>query len=365
MIGILVRRAFIGKKNIGDYIQTAAQEQFWSKTDMIVDREHLDAVHTENGEKVNLIMNSWWMWNPESFPPSEDINPLFVSMHISPNIADRMLRPESVDYLKRYEPIGARDKGTMAILDKFGIKNYFSGCLTLTLGKSYSDHHRSDKVFFVDPEYSLFAPMAVKDWIHALLLLIRHWRVSGKLSRKYHFEKDTVFSKISGKLNKRVCAIWFFKQYRRYFSDELIVNAEYISHMVDVERDFPTNEACLKHAKALIKRYAAAKMVITSRIHAGLPCLGLETPVVFVKSKRIDSGAIEGRLGGLLDLFNHQFTSLPDGLHPATEDMESLLKNGKISEETVLHNSTAYLQYKQALERTVEEFVSNVESPRR
>lgn len=43
MNGLLVRKAE-SKKNIGDYIQSLAQEQYWDKIDLIVDREHLDEV---------------------------------------------------------------------------------------------------------------------------------------------------------------------------------------------------------------------------------------------------------------------------------------------------------------------------------
>ena len=145
MNGLLVRRAEIWK-NIGDYIQSLAQEQYWDHIDVIVDREHTDTTKSPvPGEKINLIMNSWWMWNPSSFPPSEDINPLFVSFHISPMAEEGMLSDEGVSYLKRYQPIGARDAGTMQILKKHGIQSYFSGCLTLTLGKSYLYQGTRDK----------------------------------------------------------------------------------------------------------------------------------------------------------------------------------------------------------------------------
>ena len=85
MNGLLVRHAEIWK-NIGDYIQSLAQEQFWDHIDTIVDREHTDVARsTRPGEKINLIMNSWWMWNPENFPPSSDINPflyLFIFLPV-------------------------------------------------------------------------------------------------------------------------------------------------------------------------------------------------------------------------------------------------------------------------------------------
>ncbi|MHB9292886.1 hypothetical protein Holit_01999 [Hollandina sp. SP2] len=46
-----------------------------------------------------------------------------------------MLSPAGIKYLKKHEPIGCRDYGTVKLLGKYGINAYFSGCLTLTLGR--------------------------------------------------------------------------------------------------------------------------------------------------------------------------------------------------------------------------------------
>ena len=37
----------------------------------------------------------------------------------------------------------------------YGIKSYFSSCLTLTLGIKYKSEEKSDEVIFVDPYYQL------------------------------------------------------------------------------------------------------------------------------------------------------------------------------------------------------------------
>ena len=54
-------------KNIGDYVQSVAQEQFLPKADCYVEREALNSFHSD--EKTNVIMNGWFMWHPETFPP--------------------------------------------------------------------------------------------------------------------------------------------------------------------------------------------------------------------------------------------------------------------------------------------------------
>ena len=111
MNGILICSGTGVVKNIGDYIQSVAQEQFWKHVDCFVERENLNTFTAP--ERVNVIMNAWFMWKPENFPPSSVINPLFISFHVVPKIASKMLTAQSIEYLKKYEPIGARDIGTL------------------------------------------------------------------------------------------------------------------------------------------------------------------------------------------------------------------------------------------------------------
>ena len=361
MNGLLVRRAPEGQKNIGDYIQSLAQEQFWDHIDLIVDRERLNTtVSPVPGEKINLIMNSWWMWQPENWPPTKDICPLFVSFHISPFAEEGMLSEKGVAYLKANEPIGARDTATMHMLEKRGVKSYFSACLTLTLGKTYLYKGNREGVCVVDPEYSFFQPRAYKDWFRALFNLLRWHKKIKRLMPKFFFEKETVFSRISESLNKKICATLFFDQYRRFFDDEVLLSAEYLTHIVQV-KDYPTNEACLDYARILVNQYARARMVITSRIHAALPSLGLETPVFFVKSKAIDTGEIAGRLDGLMDLFNYRLevSGSHPSIHPSTSEMSELVRKGRVTLSTPLRNSDAYIPYRDDLIARAEAFVKS------
>lgn len=63
--GLLVCAGSGDVKNIGDYIQSVAQEQFYDRIDTYVEREDLDVFSSD--EKTNVIMNAWFMWNPEHF----------------------------------------------------------------------------------------------------------------------------------------------------------------------------------------------------------------------------------------------------------------------------------------------------------
>ena len=139
-----------GKKetNIGDYIQALASAQFLPSVDGFVDREQLKDY---SGQECRMIMNGWFMHNPEQWPPSPLIHPLFVAFHINTLAEDVMLGEESLRYLKRHEPIGCRDIRTADILKNKGVEAYFSGCMTLTLGHTYAHDGNNGKVYFVDP----------------------------------------------------------------------------------------------------------------------------------------------------------------------------------------------------------------------
>ena len=67
--GLLICHGWGSTKNIGDYIQSVAQEQFLDKVDCYVEREQMNAFQSD--EKVNTIMNAWFMHHPENFPPSD------------------------------------------------------------------------------------------------------------------------------------------------------------------------------------------------------------------------------------------------------------------------------------------------------
>ncbi len=140
--GIIYRRT---TKNIGDDVQSYAQLQWLPSLDYLVDIEELDAFKSDNDEPVATIMSSWYMWQKWNWPPSKDIYPLWVGFHYNdiqrgrprgmPSKWEYVDNGPGHEYLKKYEPIGCRDYYTQARMDELGIKNYFSGCITLTLKK--------------------------------------------------------------------------------------------------------------------------------------------------------------------------------------------------------------------------------------
>ena len=362
MNGLLICAGESARKNIGDYIQTVAQEQFFDNIHCYVEREHLD--ETEWEETVNVIMNAWFMWHPENFPPSGKINPLFISMHIVPCIADKMLTEDSIAYLKRFEPIGARDLNTKQILESYNVASYFSGCLTLTLGLKYKCTQKTDDVYFVDPYYEL--GKGKKFFLGWNILIALYWAVRyhsrlSNLRNTFVYEYQSIIKRISPSLDRLIHLASFYASYSKLFDDEVLFNAQYITHNVRQSDFHYDNDEKMEYARHLIRCYAKAKLVITSRIHCALPCLGVETPVIFVNSENLEKGYGRGgscgRFGGLIELLNVAlWTSKGVKINPPSL-IGSLIK-GKIRMKSLVHNSDKYREIRDRLISRVEDFVS-------
>ena len=274
--------------NIGDYIQALASSQFYPRIDGFIQREGL---REYNGEKVATIMNGWYMHNPLHWPPSPSIIPLFVAFHINTSVKEQMLGEESIQYLKRYEPIGCRDLFTMESLKSKGIEAYFSGCMTLTLGYKYKSTTRNSKIYFVDPY--VFVDKNPLAFLLKFPFLLRKLRKICSISKKW-YGGLTVQGIVKSTL--------FLRTYSQLFNEELLVSGEFVSQAGT--SGWPKNDKeLLNKAELLVKEYSQAGLVVTSRIHCALPCLGMETPVLFTIAKETSEFSA-CRLGGLKDLFN-------------------------------------------------------------
>ena len=282
----------IKAQNIGDYIQALAASQFYPRLDGFIDREKTNIY---DDEEAAVIMNGWFIHNPQNWPPSEKIKPLFVAFHLNNSCKEKMLSEVSVSYFKKHEPIGCRDTFTRDLLLSKGIDAYFSGCLTLTLGNKYQTKEQRRKgVYIVDPIIPNSADI-LSIILDVFGIIIRP-KVICKLANKL---------KASNKfINNILLASRFYRLYKLYFSEQDLINAEYIQHeTAHYLDDFKDEKARLDEAERLIKLYANAEYVITSRIHCALPCLGLKTPVYFTYWEK-DDFISSCRFGGLKDLFN-------------------------------------------------------------
>ncbi|MDA8979742.1 polysaccharide pyruvyl transferase family protein [Chitinophagales bacterium] len=262
--------------NVGDQVQSLAAKQFLPQVDYYIDRDNVQDAE-KIGEEVKVIMNGWWMSQSDNWPPPENIIPLFVSFHITTKnkSVENLTSKESIDYLKKHEPIGCRDYFTRDLLRSKGVNAYFSGCLTLTLGETYKRATQpSEDVYLVDVLYRL--------------------RSYGMLRRFNPLNKRREINTI-----------------QRIISPELYEGSKYIIQ----DQKSLNEEDKFALADQLLKGYAQAKLVVTSRIHCALPSVGIGTPVVFIEGGLKESYDAN-RLNGISDYFNHYYFDYSRLNHP-------------------------------------------------
>lgn len=312
--------------NIGDYVQALASKQFLPSFHGFIEREELKEY---NGDECNMIMNGWYMHDPSQWPPSNKIKPLFLAFHINASVEEQMLSPNSIAYLKQYEPIGCRDRRTCNLLLQNNIDAYYSGCMTLTLGYKYKTTDCDGKYFFVDAYAEL--PKGLKSILKSILHLFLHPTKVACIIKKYPKQTQHLYGKI-------LKASYFHYEYSKLFSQDILNNAYYICQQSPQYKEtYKTNEALLDCAENLVKTYAKAKLVVTSRIHCALPCLGLETPVLYIHNKQ-GNKLDDCRLEGILDLFNVIEWENGHLKRPI------FLKDAKINKNTIITNKENWRQ---------------------
>jgi len=258
--------------NIGDEIQSLAAEQFLPRVDVYVDRDNLGSVKAKS--KIKLILNGWFTHNPDKWPPSPAIEPLFVSFHISPKVARELTVPNSIRYFKLHEPIGCRDYYTRDLLRGKGVDAYFSGCLTLTLG-----HVAASRIHIIkEPNNEILLVDLDQEAINALPHDIQ------KCAIILTHNSDLYLIK---KMRATVSGSNLLKRAIKRFGGAPVIR---------ISRQLRSSDAKMQLAKGLLQRYAGAKLVITSRLHCALPCVAFSTPVFFVRRDLSDP-----RFKGLLE----------------------------------------------------------------
>ena len=133
--------------NIGDEIQSLAMKRLLPKVDYYVTRDNMSIIYDENynlvnneilkDTKIHLFINGWFAesdksrYTPFHFPIPEFITPIFISIYMTSWFISNIL-DKNIEYFKKYEPIGCRDKNTCEKLLQRGIKAEFVGCVTTT-----------------------------------------------------------------------------------------------------------------------------------------------------------------------------------------------------------------------------------------
>lgn len=299
-------------------------------------------------------MNGWFMWYPQQFPPRNNVNPLYISFHLTPSEEANFFTEDTIAHLKKYEPIGARDLNTVQMMKNHGINSYFSGCLTLTLNNSYYNKIHTGNIIICEPYIELGSTKKNNKYFRKIFALspwIRKTKFMCVLYKRYYH--NNLEKSVKGLLLRMLEVAAFYQTYSELFDDIILLKAEYTTHLVD---NYTTVEQKFKMADDLLRRYANAKMMITSRIHAGLPCLAFETPTIFITSKELaDSDTIRkgGRFGGLLDFFNYAT------YNKGELEYHGNLGSSKIGLDNIPKNPDNYKKYQKLLDTEVRKYIAN------
>ena len=322
--------------NICDYIQSLAAAQFFNnEIDVYINREYLDEY---TGDEAKLIMNGWFMHQADHWPPSSKIHPLFVSFHMNSLAKEELLKDKSIEYFKKHQPIGCRDYDTVLLLQSKGVDAYFTGCMTLTLGEYYKSTSVDKRgIYFVDAYYETSRKLF--DILKMVILLFKKYSIISKIALK---------ARKSNSLRDLLSYSFFYSAYSKIFEDEVLLNAQYV--MQEIPDNFSSEDEKFTYAKSLLKNYSEAKFVVTSRIHCALPCLAIETPVLYVEN--INQPEVSYcRLNGLRELFN--VIRFDKG------KMNLVDLTAKITKDTIFKNKEDYKLLKNKLISICEKFVKS------
>lgn len=227
---------FPKSQNVGDAIQAIAASRLLPNVDMLIDRESIHRV--PSGRLIKVVGNAWYGHNVENWPPSESVQFLPISMHLSPRAAESFLSKDNIHYLESIAPIGARDLHTLSYFQDHGVPSYFSGCLTLTL-------RRPRYIAPIGGIVLCDVPQSIEEFVR--------FNTRKRVDIVTHDESD---------------------------------DTDIVSKMTRASR--------------LLRKYASADAVITTRLHAALPALAMGTPVYLVLA--VDDAY---RFTGLLDYVRH------------------------------------------------------------
>jgi hypothetical protein len=262
---------FADSFNLGDDIQTLAASRLVPRVDGYVSREGLDRV----AEPCTVPLNGYFM-NTANWPPAPGVRPVFYAFHVAREGQAVLCSPQSIDYLRRWQPIGCRDRGTMQLLANHGLETYYSRCLTLTLPRR-ERAPEDGQVFLVG--LSRAARQTVPKALRRGAVTVDQARVR---------------LPIDATGLKQALAAELLEQYRR-----------------------------------------RARLVITSKIHCAMPCIAMGIPVVFLyDAARRDDYRVHlieelvgihyvRHKGWLAPLFNHWYGRRIDW-SPKAPDIETL-----------------------------------------
>jgi hypothetical protein len=219
-----------GSNNIGDDMQSLVLRRWLGYREdeiLFYDRDR----HTFRGEprsdSIQLLINGFIGQGALPIPETleHDIHPVFLAIHMADVNHDN---PGKLNQLRKYAPVGCRDKQALRECAKFGVPAYFAGCLTI-----------------------LCEPADLSQDIDILLVDINPRRLPALPERRV---------------------------------------IRYSSNMnVPRETSFEVRrEMCLRRWELLSR----SRLVVTSKLHAAMPAIGMGRPVIFIREEIVCSGRL-------------------------------------------------------------------------
>ena len=297
--------------NLGDYVQSLVAAQYFSKVDTTIDRDSLSSV----SEELSVIGNGWYCIDKARHSLSDNLNFLPVAIHInnrSDDVADTVRT-----FANKNGSVGCRDIATMEFLQRNGIESYFSFCLTTTL------------------DFSKICPLSSPEERSGIILA----DLDDTVDRFKVFPVNRFLSN----LRRRSSSERFCRESQRILDHYDGEKIERTTHECSLST---THEQRFSMALDLLRKYASARCVITSRIHCALLCLALGT-LVLLATKAYD----ELRYRGLDSFLNHIFI---DQEGRVSQNIETL--------HNEIVNSYEFRSYANSLRQRCTEFVNVVES---
>lgn len=160
----------VSTENVGDHVQIVAGLRLLSRLHIrptrYIDRD--DEIQTarildDADSPVGILLNGWFKTNRQEWPPHCKLIPLIYGFHIRLFQCPELLSDRSIDFFRRFEPIGCRDICTESLLRAKGVEAFTSNCLSLMFSRRVDDPVTQTETFVVsrDDRIKALLPAAV------------------------------------------------------------------------------------------------------------------------------------------------------------------------------------------------------------
>lgn len=141
-------------------LQIDKDQRFNSKGAEVVSMDRDWTGVASEGPNIWTFTAGWFGHNVFLGTPSPlahpRVKPIFVSFHLS---SPRILTKSIWSRLKQCEPVGCRDLTTVELLRTTGIDAFFTGCVTLTLGRQFKENSLYRSPTFRSVDLAVDTPM--------------------------------------------------------------------------------------------------------------------------------------------------------------------------------------------------------------